>query len=214
MAKTVGVLAVQGAFIEHHRRLEQLGITAVELRNGEDARRDLDGLVLPGGESTVQSKLLRELDMFDPLMQKLADGLPVFGTCAGLILLAQQVANGPVAGVEHAAPTSSHVAVAGFSTMPVTVVRNAYGRQLGSFHIADGQFYGGEPDVAGQDPAQIPMTFIRAPHIAELGDGVDVLALLPDGTPVAVTYRNQIGATFHPELDDDMSIYNTFARML
>ncbi|USR78895.1 pyridoxal 5'-phosphate synthase glutaminase subunit PdxT [Arcanobacterium pinnipediorum] len=213
MVKTVGVLAVQGAFIEHRRRLEQLGFEAVELRNGDDARRDFDGLVLPGGESTVQSKLLRELDMFEPLAHKLADGLPVFGTCAGLILLAQQVANGPVAGVEHAAPTSSHVAVAGFSTMPVTVVRNAYGRQLGSFHIADGKFYGGEAGATGKE-TQIPMTFIRAPHIAELGEGVKVLAALPDGTAVAVTYRNQLGATFHPELDEDMSIYTTFAQML
>lgn len=94
MEKTVGVLAVQGAFIEHRRRIEQLGFQAVELRNGDDARSELDGLVLPGGESTVQSKLLRELDMFEPLANKLSEGMPVFGTCAGLILLAQQVANG------------------------------------------------------------------------------------------------------------------------
>ncbi|QCX46940.1 pyridoxal 5'-phosphate synthase glutaminase subunit PdxT [Arcanobacterium haemolyticum] len=206
--KTVGVLAVQGAFIEHSRRLEELGVRAVELRQGADVADGLDGLVLPGGESTVQSKLLRELGMFDPLRAQLEDGMPVFGTCAGLILLAQHVANGPVAGVEAAAETTSRVEVHGFATMPVSVVRNAYGRQLGSFHITDGVLHDGERRT------EIPMTFIRAPHLAELGDGVDVLASLPNGTPVAARYRNQIGATFHPELDEDLSIYRLFAQML
>lgn len=255
--KTVGVLAVQGAFIEHRRRLEELGIRAVELRGAADARLELDGLVLPGGESTVQSKLLRELDMYEALEGALAAGMPVFGTCAGLILLARRVENGSVSGVSGAAVTTSEVVVNGFATMPVTVVRNAYGRQLGGFHIDDGRFF---PDDAGAGagvtraadavegldasaagdstqtnaavaearhegnraggetgaPASrnIPMTFIRAPHISHADEGVRVVAELPNGTSVAVRYENQIGATFHPELDDDLSIYELFARML
>lgn len=216
--KTVGVLAVQGAFIEHCRRLEELGLRAVELRHTAHVRCSLDGLVLPGGESTVQSKLLHELDMFDPLAEALGGGMPVFGTCAGLILLAQHVMNGPVSGIDgaHAAmPTNSAVEINGFATMPVTVVRNAYGRQLGSFHIDDGLYMSNDHGEATRnDPVTIPMTFIRAPHIAQWGEGVDVIAQLPNGTPVAVRYENQIGATFHPELDSDLHIYEAFARML
>ncbi|MGV9183325.1 pyridoxal 5'-phosphate synthase glutaminase subunit PdxT [Arcanobacterium canis] len=216
--KTVGVLAVQGAFIEHRRRLEELGLRAVELRQAADAHQSLDGLVLPGGESTVQSKLLHELDMFDPLAEAIGGGMPVFGTCAGLILLAQHVMNGPVPGIDGAQAameTSSTVEVNGFSTMPVTVVRNAYGRQLGSFRIDDGLYIKNDDSGTLQnDPVMIPMTFIRAPHIARRGEGVDVIAQLPNGTPVAVRYENQIGATFHPELDSDLHIYEAFAQML
>ena len=119
----IGVLAVQGAFIEHRNKLEALGATCVELRKKEDLRNDLDGLVLPGGESTVQGKLLRELDMFDDLRDRIANGVPVLATCAGLILLAEKLSN------------DNHVY---FGTLPVTVRRNAYGRQLGSFHVSQG----------------------------------------------------------------------------
>ena len=115
----IAVLAVQGAFIEHEKALQRLGAETVELRKAEDLEQDFDGLVLPGGESTVQSRLLKELSMFEPLKKKIEEGLPVLATCAGLILLAQNISND-----ENRC----------FATLPVTVKRNAYGRQLGSFY--------------------------------------------------------------------------------
>ncbi|MFC5370444.1 pyridoxal 5'-phosphate synthase glutaminase subunit PdxT [Arcanobacterium bovis] len=209
--KRIGVLAVQGAFIEHCHRLKDMGFDAVELRNHTDAAQDLDGLVLPGGESTVQSKLLNELGMFDPLRAKITDGTPVLGTCAGLILLAHKVENGNGSGLERAT-TTSRVPITSFASLPVTVVRNAYGRQLGSFH-ATGVLHSSGSSGSSEE-VSIPMTFIRAPHISDIGDGVDTIASLADGTPVAVQYKNQIGITFHPELDDDQQLYSLFASML
>ena len=114
----IAVLAVQGAFIEHEKSLQRLGAETVELRKAEDLEQDFDGLVLPGGESTVQSRLLKELSMFEPLKEKIEEGLPVLATCAGLILLAQNVSNDEKRG---------------FATLPVTVKRNAYGRQPVSY---------------------------------------------------------------------------------
>ena len=113
----IGVLALQGAFAEHEKVLEQLGAECIELRQARDLSEPYDALVLPGGESTVQGKLLRELDMYEPLRAKIAAGLPVLATCAGLILLAEHIAG----------DDTVH-----FGTLPVTVKRNAYGRQLGS----------------------------------------------------------------------------------
>ena len=134
----IAVLAVQGAFIEHEKRMEQLGTECVELRQKEDLNQSFDGLILPGGESTVQGKLLRELGLFDELKTQIENGLPVLATCAGLILLAETLSN------------DEHVY---FGTLPVTVKRNAYGRQLGSFHTVQ-EFKG---------VGEVPMTFIRAP---------------------------------------------------
>ena len=119
----LAVLAVQGAFIEHEKALERLGVETVELRKAEDLEQDFDGLVLPGGESTVQSRLLKELSMFEPLKKKIEEGLTVLATCAGLILLAQNISNDKKRC---------------FATLPVTVKRNAYGRPLGRF------YHGGE----------------------------------------------------------------------
>lgn len=115
---TIGVLAVQGAFAEHIKRLKELGIDSVELRKKDDLGKPFDGIILPGGESTVQGKLLKELDMFDTLKNMIKNEVPVLATCAGLILLAKKLEN------------DSHTY---FGTLPVTVKRNAYGRQLGSF---------------------------------------------------------------------------------
>ena len=179
----IGVLAVQGAFIEHKRMLESLGCECVELRRKSDIC-DLDGLVLPGGESTVQGKLLRELDMFDELKGRIANGLPVLATCAGLILLASHISN------------DDNVY---FGTLPVTVKRNAYGRQLGSFHTIR--------EMKGI--GQVPMTFIRAPYIEKCGEGAEVLAEV-DGNIVAVKYKEQYGLAFHPELDEDDRIHEAF----
>ena len=147
----IAVLAVQGAFIEHEKKLETLGSECVELRQKKDLDTEFDGLVLPGGESTVQGKLLRELDMFDALKEKIDSGMPVLATCAGLILLAEKLTN------------DEHVY---FGTLPVSVRRNAYGRQLGSFHTVQ--------EFAGI--GEVPMTFIRAPYMEEAGEGVQVLA--------------------------------------
>lgn len=180
MAKLkIGVLAVQGAFIEHINVLTKLGAECVELRQRRDAEQELDGLVLPGGESTAQGKMLRDLDMFDILRQKIKDGLPVLGTCAGMILLAEKLSN----------DEKIH-----FGTMPITVRRNAYGRQLGSFRTY------AECGSAGR----IPMTFIRAPYIESAGEGVEVLARV-DGQIVAARYGKQLALAFHPELDIEES---------
>lgn len=180
----VGVLAVQGAFAEHEEILSQLGVNYIELRNGNDARQDFDGLILPGGESTTQGKLLRELDMFEPLMGKISKGLPVLATCAGLILLAEQISN----------DFARH-----FATLPITVRRNAYGRQLGSFYTEE-QF---------GDLGKVPMTFIRAPYIESVREGVEILAEV-DQHIVGVRYKNQIGLSFHPELNENRKIHQMF----
>lgn len=195
----IAVLAVQGAFAEHIDKLKKLGADCTELRQASDLEQDFDGLILPGGESTVQGKLLRELQMFEPLRNRIRQGLPVLGTCAGLILLAQEISN------------DSHVY---FGTLPVRVQRNAYGRQLGSFHC--------EQEFAGI--GSVPMTFIRAPYIesvnpaaegrsgADTGSYVEVLARVEDRI-VAVRCGNQIGIAFHPELDGDDRIHELFLKM-
>lgn len=183
----IGILAVQGAFAEHEKMLTSLGADCFEIRQKKDLEQDFDGLVLPGGESTVQGKLLRELDLFEPLQQKIKQGFPVLGTCAGLILLANQLSN------------DEHVY---FGTLPVTVRRNAYGRQLGSFYA--------EQEMKGV--GQIPMTFIRAPYIESVGEDVEVLAEV-EGNIVGVRYGNQIGISFHPEVTDNTAVHEYFLSL-
>ncbi|SHK81955.1 pyridoxal 5'-phosphate synthase glutaminase subunit PdxT [Fibrobacter sp. UWEL] len=191
----IGVLAVQGAFIEHRQILAKLGVETFEIRQKADLLNNpLDGLILPGGESTVQGKLLRELDLFDLLLEKIQKGLPVFGTCAGLILLASRLSN----------DGNTY-----FGTLPVTVQRNAYGRQLGSF-FTEQPFRGVNNSVVDQ-PETVPMTFIRAPLIESAGEGVDVLAQNSETKQIyAVRYKNQLGVSFHPELNDDTRIHQYF----
>jgi 5'-phosphate synthase pdxT subunit len=181
--KKIGILAVQGAFIEHEKLLTELGCECVELRKRSDLCT-LDGLVLPGGESTVQTKLLHELEMFQPLKELIRSGIPTLATCAGLILLAEQISN------------DSMVC---FQTLPVTVRRNAYGRQLGSFQTVE--------NFAGIGPVE--MTFIRAPFIETVSDNVKVLSTV-DQNIVAAQYENQIGLAFHPELGKDTRIHQLF----
>lgn len=183
----IAVLAVQGAFIEHEKKLEQLGVQVFEIRQKRDLEQEFDGLVLPGGESTVMGKLLRELDLFDVLYAKIQQGIPVLGTCAGLILLAERLSND-----EHTY----------FGTLPVEVKRNAYGRQLGSFHT--------EAELKGI--GKIPMTFIRAPYIEKVSEGVEVLARV-DGNIVGVRYANQLGLSFHPEVTENTAVHEYFLKM-
>jgi 5'-phosphate synthase pdxT subunit len=180
----IAVLALQGAFIEHERMLEQLGVETLELRQEADCDKDFDALVLPGGESTVMGKLLREMNMFDKIRNKIANGMPVFGTCAGLLLLAGNIEN----------DNRSHLAL-----MDITAERNAYGRQLGSFETT--------ADFKGI--GEIPMRFIRAPYIKTVRDGVDVLAVVDDRI-VAARENNMLVTAFHPELTKSDAVHKYF----
>ena len=182
----IGVLAVQGAFAEHRQILEKLGIETFEIRQQRDIAQDFNGLILPGGESTVQGKLLHDLGLFEPLRERIESGFPTFGTCAGLILLAEELSN------------DAHTY---FATMPVTVQRNAYGRQLGSFYT--------EENFEGI--GKIPMTFIRAPLIKDAGKDVQILAKVNEQI-VAVQYKNQLAISFHPELNSDLSLHKYFVE--
>ena len=182
---TIAILAVQGAFAEHGAMLDRLGADHFEVRKAADLSRPFDGLILPGGESTVMSKLLRELGLFAPLKEKLDAGLPVFGTCAGLILLADRVEGGEPC----------------FGGMDVTARRNAYGRQLGSFRTTAP--FAGEP---------VPMVFIRAPYIVQAGPGAEVLAET-GGHIVAARQGNRLATAFHPELTGDTRVHACFLEM-
>ncbi len=196
------ILALQGAFAEHKNKLEALGESCFEVRQASDLNTPFDRLVLPGGESTTQAKLLRELGLLEPLKERIEAGMPVLATCAGLILLAETVeGTGDLVNLDPAA-AEKRLPVQGFGTLPITVCRNAYGRQLGSFH-AYGTF-GSFQDV--------PMTFIRAPYITEVRGGTQVLAEL-EGNVVAVQHGNQLGMAFHPELDSDNRIHELFLKL-
>lgn len=175
--KQIGVLALQGAFAEHIQVVEQLGHRALELRQRRDLNNSLDGIIIPGGESTVIGKLLKELDMLDYLRHIIRDGLPVMGTCAGMILLAKEI---------------SYDSSRYLSLMDIKVRRNAYGRQLGSFSV----------DSIFRGIGKITMTFIRAPYIEEVneGAGVEILATVNDKI-VAARQKNMLATAFHPELN-------------
>ncbi len=183
----IGVLALQGAFAEHEQMLESLGVSFLEIRQKKDYDKGIDALIIPGGESTVQGKLLRELDLFDKIKQDIECGLPVFGTCAGLLLLASNIEN----------DSRSHLA-----TMDIVAVRNAYGRQLGSFYTED--YFAGE---------KIPMTFIRAPYIASASPDVEILSVV-DGKIVAARQKNQLVTAFHPELLSSTFVHKYFLDMI
>lgn len=189
MKKTIGVLAVQGAFFEHIRALQKLDVHCLEIRKKSDlTSHSLDGLILPGGESTVMGKLLTELELFEPIKALIREGLPVLGTCAGLILLAGEIAEDPVV----------HL-----GTMNIVARRNAYGRQLGSFQT--------EAEFA--NCGTIPMVFIRAPYIEASADSVEVLSQV-NGHIVAARQDNMIVTAFHPELTDDLSVHGYFLDLV
>lgn len=187
--RRIGILALQGAFAEHKRAVEMLGEEAVEIRQKSDLEEQhLDGVIIPGGESTVIGKLLAELDILDTLKKMIAEGLPVYGTCAGMILLAKKISNDNHSYLE---------------AMDITVRRNAYGRQLGSFQAVN--------DFKGI--GTIPMTFIRAPYIEEISEkeGVEILAKV-NGNIVAARQKNILVTSFHPELTDDLRVHSYFIK--
>ena len=186
----IGILALQGAFVEHEKMLAQLGVESIELRNLEDFqqhRSELSGLILPGGESTAMGKLLRDQQMLLPLREAILNGSPVFGTCAGMILLARQITS----------QEESHLA-----TMDIVVERNAYGRQLGSFYT----------EAESKGVGKIPMTFIRGPIISSFGEDVEILATV-DNQIVAAQEKNMLVTSFHPELTDDVRLHQYFINM-
>lgn len=184
----IGVLALQGGFIEHIHILQSLQVEAFEIRKKADLAQEMDGLIIPGGESTTIGKLLKDLDMYDDLKEKIEQGLPVFGTCAGMILLANQIE-----GTE----------TAHFGAIDIVVKRNAYGRQLGSF-FTEAEFKG---------IGIIPMTFIRAPYIESAGPGVEILSVV-DEHIVAAREKNVLVTAYHPELTSDSSVHQYFIEQV
>ena len=175
----IGILALQGAFEEHRQVLERLGAETIYIRNLNDWQQQFDGLVLPGGESTAMMRVMKDEALLEPIQKAIKGGLPVFGTCAGMILLDDQ-----------------HL-----GCMDVTVKRNAYGRQLGSFRA--------DHDVKGV--GSVSMVFIRAPYIERCGDGVEVLSTL-DGHVVAAKEKNMLACSFHPELTEDARMHEYWLK--
>jgi 5'-phosphate synthase pdxT subunit len=185
----IGVLALQGAFREHLRTLAAIGVEGVPVRLPRDLD-DVAGLILPGGESTTMRQLIERWGLRQPILDLAASGAPLFGTCAGMILLAREIAGGesPI-----------------LPLLDVTVERNAFGRQLDSFEVDLAVPVLGDQPVHG--------VFIRAPVIERTGPDVDVLAQLDDGRVVAVRERNVIATSFHPELAGETRFHRLVAAM-
>jgi 5'-phosphate synthase pdxT subunit len=182
----IGVLAAQGAFAEHITALKKLGIEAAPVRLPGELK-DIDGLILPGGESTTISRLMADYDLVKEITGLASTGLPVFGTCAGLILMARQISGNSARAL---------------GLMDITVRRNAFGRQVDSFETELKIRVLGEKAFLG--------VFIRAPLIETCGDDVDVLSRLTDGTIVAARQGKFIATAFHPELTDDLRFHRYF----
>lgn len=182
------MLALQGDFREHLLVLRELGADAAPVRR-ESELDDVRGLVIPGGESTVMDKLSRAFGIAEPLKQRIADGMPVYGTCAGLIMLADHLRDG-IEGQQT------------FGGLDVVVRRNAFGNQNDSFET--------DLDIPELGEAPVHAVFIRAPAVEQLGDGVRVLAALDDGQAVAVEQGNLLGTAFHPEVTDDYRFHQRF----
>ncbi|RRD40028.1 pyridoxal 5'-phosphate synthase glutaminase subunit PdxT [Leptotrichia sp. OH3620_COT-345] len=184
----IGILALQGAFIEHEKILRSLNVETVQIRKRKDLEDNkIDGLILPGGESTVMGKLLHDLNLFESLKKMIAEGLPVFGTCAGMILLAREIEN----------DTARY-----FGLMNIKVKRNAYGRQLGSF-FTENEF---------KHVGIVPMTFIRAPFISDVGENVEILSKV-DGNIVAARQSSILVTSYHPELNSNTKIHEYFLEI-
>ena len=186
----IGVLAIQGDFEEHKRVLEGLGVEAPEVRL-PDELDGIDGLIIPGGESTTIAKLIDIYDFRPALRQKTEDGMPVWGTCAGMIVLAGRL-------TDHRPEP--------LGLMDIVVTRNAFGRQADSFET--------DLDITGLSGTPFRAVFIRAPAVNEIGSGVSVLASLEDDRPVAVQQERLLATSFHPELTDDSRVHELFVRIV
>lgn len=184
----IGVLSLQGGVIEHIKSINALGFDAVEVKTLKDIE-DINGLILPGGESTAIGKILRETGMLPKLREKILLGLPVWGTCAGMILLAQEIENDDI----------THISV-----MNIKVRRNAYGRQINSFSTED--------VIKSVSDNPIPLVFIRAPFIVSVGDDVEVLHKLKENI-VAAKQNNILVTSFHPELTENLQFHKYFISM-
>ena len=183
----VGVLALQGAFAAHSECLTSIGVQSVEVRTPEQLS-SVDALLMPGGESSTMSQLLESSGLFDPIAARIADGMPVFGTCAGMILLASEILDG-------------RSDQRSFSAIDISVRRNAFGRQVDSFEATINSSVG---DFHG--------VFIRAPRIERVGEDVEVLGSIND-EPVLVRQGNVLAASFHPELSNDARLHEYFVSI-
>ena len=188
----IGVLALQGDFREHIATLESCGADAIAVRTIGELER-CNALVIPGGESTVMQKLAQNYELFEPIKKKIATGFPVFGTCAGLIMLADEIIDGVKGQV-------------GFGGLDVSVRRNAFGNQLDSFET--------DLDFSGIDGEPIHAAFIRAPIVERVGSGVEVLSKLDDGRIVAVRSGNLLGISFHPEVTGEKRVHEYFLKVV
>ncbi len=191
LPRTIGVLALQGDVREHIAAVEQLGAAGVLVRRPAELDR-IDGLIIPGGESTTMSRLLDIFGMREPLTARLADGLPAYGSCAGMIMLATRILDGrpdqlPLGAID------------------ITVRRNAFGRQVDSFE--------GSVEIVGIDGGPVPGVFIRAPWVESIGAGVEVLGSAA-GHPVAVRQGVVLATSFHPEISGDLRVHQLFLNMV
>lgn len=192
MPAPIGVLALQGDFREHRQTLSAIGVDSIEVRTLADLSKS-SGLVIPGGESTVMQKLAVAYDLFEPIRDALKSGLPAFGTCAGLIMLADQIVDG-IPGQK------------GFGGLDVSVRRNAFGNQLDSFEV--------DLDFLGIEGAAVHAAFIRAPIVERVGEDVQILSKLDDGRIVGVRQGNLMGISFHPEVTGETRIHELFVSMV
>jgi 5'-phosphate synthase pdxT subunit len=195
-APTIGVLALQGDVREHLAALESSGARGVTVRRPAELAQ-IDGLIIPGGESTTMSNLLAVFDLFEPLRARLADGLPAYGSCAGMILLASEILD--------TRPDARHL-----DSLDITVRRNAFGRQVDSFET--------DLDVIGIDGGPVRAVFIRAPWVERVGEHVEVLATVPHGPAagrvVAVRQNSVLATSFHPEVTGDDRVHALFVDMV
>jgi 5'-phosphate synthase pdxT subunit len=186
----IGVLALQGSVIEHINSLEKIeGVEPLEVRTTEDLR-EVSGLILPGGESTTIGKLLNIFNLLEPIKKRAQEGMPIWGTCAGMILLAKEIVDEEYAHLD---------------LMNISVRRNAYGGQLDSFCS--------KVKIPQISEEEIPIVFIRAPWIEKVGEGVEVLSVVNENI-VAARQDNMLVTSFHPELTNDLKVHEYFINMV
>jgi 5'-phosphate synthase pdxT subunit len=186
----IGVLAIQGDYLEHRQVLHSLNVEAPEIRLPHQLD-EIDGLIIPGGESTTIVQLIDIFDFRKALQEKAESGMPVWGTCAGMIVIANRLA-------DHRPEP--------LQLMNIDVARNAFGRQIDSFET--------DLEITGIKEPPFHAVFIRAPAVESMGEGVEVLAELPDGSPVAVRQKRILATSFHPELTDDTRVHELFVKIV